>query len=485
VLYQSLLFADVIPKDLKKFYFYESSSSGFYFFETKQDLKNGKYLNGVRSNYGEACKGVFTGKGYYTGKIPERKFSKKGNNKFFQKIKVTNCMPIPSLDGKEGFYANRYAFDDARGPFFDDSQGYNDELNRVLEKAKKLNDLVTLKLLSSDFTHHKVSKGASSAIDDIRKQATNRIKKNTQLIKHKYETVFSSNSVNEKNSFSVSWSENHKVDNVHYKDVITVAEYDQLIENIYRHYDNSTLQSYEEFIKNHPSAPQVKIGILKIYNIIKSEDNIAGFEWFITKYHNAAQVKEAIKRIHQLAYNKAHDLDSISAYNTFVITYPTATQVKDAEDLAYKLELKKYTDLGIIDSFFGNEDKIEKKARKLLIKAKQIERKGKDYSGDARLGYILVTNRMYDLLQEKFDDSDATLRHLESQEFKDFIQEFKHAMRRVNKRLKNISGYTREIVEVAKKGFADADADRSMAEYKLEQHQSWEKFMHFRDTGYN
>lgn len=136
------------------------------------------------------------------------------------------------------------------------------------------------------------------------------------------------------------------------------------------------------------------------------------------------------------------------------------------------------------------------KARKLLIKAKQIERTGQDYSGNTRSGYVLVTNRMYDLLQEKFDDSDATLRHLESQEFKDFVKVFKATMSEIKSVLssiknntKDLSKYAKQMVEISKQGFNDAKANRDMTAYKLEQHEKWQKFMHFRDNfrdkGYN
>lgn len=249
--------------------------------------------------------------------------------------------------------------------------------------------------------------------------------------------------------------------------------------------EKNTIVDYEDFIKTHPNSKQAKSAITNIFEFVENKNNISGFEWFVNKYPNSSHVQEAIQSIHTLAFNKAKTINTISAYNTFIITYPTANQVNNAQDLAYKLEVTKYTNFGMFDSIFNKDSKMEKSARKLLIKAKQIERNGNNYSGDAKFGYILVTNRMYLLLQEKFDDSDATLRHLESQEFKDFVQEFKRAMRTVNDRLSNIARYSKEIIEVSKKGFADADADRAMADYKLDQHESWEKYMHFRDKGYN
>jgi len=259
--------------------------------------------------------------------------------------------------------------------------------------------------------------------------------------------------------------------------------------------NKNTIKLYQNFIDEYPNAPQVKNAKENIKNLIllnyknkyakvKKENNISGYEWFISKYPNAPQVKDAIKNIHKLAYDKAKEINTISAYNTFIISYPYASQVRDANDRAYKLEEKKYTDLGVL-GFFGKEAKLEKKARKLLIKAKQIERKSKDYSGDAKAGYIIVSNRMYQLLQDKFDESDATLRYLESQEFKDFVDTFKRVMNNISYKLNNIERYSSEILSTSKQGFEDAKADREMSRYKSEQQHEWEKRMHLRDKGYN
>ena len=246
----------------------------------------------------------------------------------------------------------------------------------------------------------------------------------------------------------------------------------------------NTIKLYQDFINKYPNAPQKKQAIENIYKSTKQQNNISGYEWFVSKYPNALQIKDAIENIHKLAYDKAKEINTISAYNTFIISYPTALQVKEANDKTYKLEEKKYTDLGMM-GFFGKEAKLEKKARKLLIKAKQIERKSKDYSGDAKAGYIIVANRMYQLLQDKFDESDATLRYLESQEFKDFVDTFKRVMNNISYKLSNIERYSSEILSTSKQGFEDAKADRQMSRYKSEQQHQWEKRMHLRDKGYN
>jgi len=253
------------------------------------------------------------------------------------------------------------------------------------------------------------------------------------------------------------------------------------------------------FTKKYPTSEEAKIVIKKMYQLVKDKNNIAGYEWFIKTYPKAPQVKEAIAKIHQLAFDEAEDIDTISAYNTFIISYPMAQEVKEANALAKELESYKYTDTlpswfrsimpdflaDIFNGIFGIFSSDEKKSRALLIKAKQIERQGNEYYGVKKAGYVMITNRMYDLLQEEYDDTDATLRFLESEEFKDFVKTFKSVMRSMNDRLSDISRYSSQILEVSKQGFSEANADRDMSEYKNEEQRKWQKFMHLRDKGYN
>jgi len=252
-----------------------------------------------------------------------------------------------------------------------------------------------------------------------------------------------------------------------------------------------TISSYVNFLDNYPTALQKEEAIKNIYKFTKKQNNISGYEWFILKYSNAIQVKDAINNIHNLAFKKAKEIDTISAYNTFIISYPTASQVKEANNHAYEKEVEKYTNLGMF-VFFNSEDKLEKKARKLLIKAKQIERYPANNDIENRqAGYLIIANRMYRLLQDKFDDTDATLRYLESEEFKDFVKSFKtimneikYILRQIENNTSNSNKYIKELVNISAKGFEDIKADRAMTEYYTKQHREWEKYMHLRDKGY-
>jgi DNA-binding beta-propeller fold protein YncE len=262
--------------------------------------------------------------------------------------------------------------------------------------------------------------------------------------------------------------------------------------------EKNAIDEYVWFLDTYPKASQIKKAQQKLYELVEKQNNIAGYEWFIKTYPKAPQVKEAIANMHKLAFEKAKNIDSITAYNTFIISYPMAQEVREANELAKDLERYKYTDAlpswfrsimpdflaDIFNAIFGIFSNDEKKSRALLIKAKQIERQGNEYYGDKKAGYVMITNRMYDLLQEEYNDTDATLRFLESEEFKDFVRTFKSVMRSMNDRLNDISRYSSEILEVSKQGFSEANTDRDMSAYYTKQHREWEKNMHLRDKGY-
>jgi len=217
-----------------------------------------------------------------------------------------------------------------------------------------------------------------------------------------------------------------------------------------------------------------------IYSHVNRKNNIAGYEWFVKEFYRAPQVKKAISQIHKLAYADAKDIDTLSAYNTFICAYPYAKEVEKANKKAYAIENDMY-DVGMMSSFLNGE---EKQARKLLIRAKKLERSLRDYDRKTRVGYIIVLNRMYSLLEEKFDTTEATVRHLESQEFKEFVETFRASMSSINYALQDISKHSKDMLEITKRGFADARADEAMARNKAKEHFEWDKWMHYKDKGY-
>lgn len=246
------------------------------------------------------------------------------------------------------------------------------------------------------------------------------------------------------------------------------------------HHFNETFSEHIELVEK--STHRIFKHLLKI-------NSVAGFEWFLTNYSRAKDAASAVKFIHQHMYEKAQKIGNLSAYNTFIFSYPMSDEAKLASEQAAKIESGLYADIG----FFTTDDDKEKMARRLLIAAKQIERipRENNLKRKESSGYYIVANRMYELLQQNYVESDATLRHLESKEFKDFTSEFISVMKDVNKILldirentRSISQHTKELLTTSKQGVENAKADRALNAYYTKQHRDWEKNMHFLDKGY-
>jgi len=377
---------------------------------------------------------------------------------------------------------------------------YDMSLKDMLNKAKNLQDYSQLiskvkwiqKTIQSPYWRN--SKKAKELVSFILSTAEEKQHElYEKLATEAFDSAKKLNTISSFQKFITNYSQSSLVENAQ-KDIYDIAYKEAQKYNTVKH--------YKDFIKTYPNAHQIPKSWESIYYLeyqqIKEIDNIAAYEWFIKTYPKAPQVKEAIANMHKLAFEKTEDIDTISAYNTFIISYPMAKEVSQANKLAKELERYKYTDTlpswfrsimpdflaDIFNGIFGIFSNDEKKSRALLIKAKQIERQGNEYYGDKQAGYVMITNRMYDLLQEEYNDTDATLRFLESEEFKDFVRTFKSVMRSMNDRLDDISRYSSKILEVSKQGFSEANADRDMSEYYAKEHREWEKNMHLRDKGY-
>ena len=243
--------------------------------------------------------------------------------------------------------------------------------------------------------------------------------------------------------------------------------------------DKERIEDFKKFIAQYPRAPQRASAVDGIFDIVADSDNVAGYEWFVESYPRAPQNFRAIKAIHRLSFNEAEELDTVQAFNTFIIAYPSATEAEKANTLALKLEKKKYQ-----PGMFSDNEQIDRKAHGLLIAAKKIERRSLKYRENHRHGYIVILNRMYGLLESEFEESEATLRHLESIEFQRFAKTFEYTMRDLRQSLHNIGSNIEELIQVSKKGLSDASADRDLAKYHMDKKLEWEKNMHYQDKGY-
>ena len=311
-----------------------------------------------------------------------------------------------------------------------------------------------------------------------------KLKKHMQYMKIKLIEKLSKNYLN--NLKNKNDSESYENFLEQYPNFIYFEEVKALLSQLYQKNMNivksdNTINSYKKFITQNQNAPQVKEALKNSYILIKQQNNITGYEWFIKNYPSAKDTRESIKKIHKLTYQKANEINTLSSYNTFIISYPYASQIKEAMKNSSVLESKKYDDI--------NKDD-ERKARLLAVKIKKMTIQAKKSSND--IGYQIVINRMSNLLTSKYEETDASLRYYESKEFTDFASKFettmndiKTVLNKINTNTEDLSKYTMEMIKVARDGFSSANADRDMASYKLEEHEKWEKFMHFRDQGYN
>ena len=122
----------------------------------------------------------------------------------------------------------------------------------------------------------------------------------------------------------------------------------------------------------------------------------------------------------------------------------------------------------------------------MLIQSKRLERKKHEVNNyNLKSGYLLVINRMNELLQDKFPTEEATLRYLESEEFKDFVRTFNTAMENINRTLKNIADNTSDLSSIVQSQSSMMDAyfqettvqSKEMIEQYKKQYYLWENYL--------
>ena len=131
-------------------------------------------------------------------------------------------------------------------------------------------------------------------------------------------------------------------------------------------------------------------------------------------------------------------------------------------------------------SFFSSDDEL---SRRLLVRSKQIARKAKQQSYDT-VGYLMIIERMNTLLQDNFPGAEATLRYLESEEFKDFHRDFNRAMKSletrlddINKSVGKLNSFIQRQSDTMNAHFDKAAQDREMASELTRQHRQWERYL--------
>ena len=249
----------------------------------------------------------------------------------------------------------------------------------------------------------------------------------------------------------------------------------------YKTVDKNSIKYNVSYVNDFNISPPHEV-YKNIYKLVLDNKNIAGLQWFIDEYPKSEKSRNALQNIYKIAFEEAKSIHTIEAYNDFIVAYPYAEQVQEAQNEAYDLEENVYS--GWL-SWFSSD---EKNSRALLVKSKQLERKMQDADTKARDGYRLVIDRMNKLLQDKFPAEEATLRYLESEEFKDFYRDLKKSLASIEDTLKRIDSNTSDLNSTLQNQsrmmdshFRKAAQSKEMAAKYTEQHRFWERYM--RDQG--
>lgn len=376
------------------------------------------------------------------------------------------------------------------------------ELKNILEtdldKAIKSNEIDDLKSFVANYNNHEFTK---KYIDEANSHILRiNSKTNKDRINSEYNTAKATDTYeaylefNKKNPGSIQ--NKYVIENVYklvlknnslslyasfIKDFTPIKEYElKAIERIYELIaEQNVISGYEWFVEKFPEASSAEEAVQSIYKLVAKESNIAGYAWFIGKYSDYSIGKTALQNMYELAYNITQKENSLEAYNDFIIAYPYSKQIKQASDTAYELELDKYSSWS-----FGCSRSGERNSRALLVKSKQMERAMNSSSSDVKDGYRLVIDRMNKLLQDKFPSEEATLRYLESEEFKAFYEELNSSLRRINQVLGRIEDNTSNLSSILKEQsnmmdghFRKAAQSKEMSEKYTKEYRNWDMFL--------
>ncbi|MDO6425891.1 hypothetical protein Q4489_02655 [Thalassotalea sp. 1_MG-2023] len=376
------------------------------------------------------------------------------------------------------------------------SSKYTEQLLEETAKAKQLSGIAQLTKLTALYQHNDVPlsryfPARKQWIEQLRtdwytlaKQQINQAKNNNDV--QLLQTLVNSDLLGNKENRVLAYQSLHSVlkNNDDYEKLIALAESDyipaqikrdSLLDAIARYPDSTKLADYLALADKFNDDARVTNAIFdKVYQRVKEADNIASYQWYIKHVQQSEHTQEALLTLYKRAFELADDRGTIASYNDFIIAYPFAPQVNQATEYARSLEEDEYS------SYFSSDEEL---SRRLLVRSKQISRVANQYRYD-NTGYLLVIDRMNTLLQDMYPGQDATLRHLESEEFKDFHRDFSRAMRSLSSKLDNINKNVKDLKRhVAKQSdmieqhFEKAAQDRETASELTRQHRMWERYL--------
>ncbi|MCL2709392.1 MAG: hypothetical protein FWE95_00795, partial [Planctomycetaceae bacterium] len=209
----------------------------------------------------------------------------------------------------------------------------------------------------------------------------------------------------------------------------------------------NTIAAYAEYYAKYPEAPNRNDALTDMYKLVKQENNVAGYFWFLTDYSDAPQAIDALQRMHAIAFGAAKQVNTVEAYNDFVITYPTSNEVSHACYLANELETVRY-------NIGTTRDEKEDQARLLLNRSHRIWLDWQDKeSSPLRHGYLLIVQRMNELLETVFPAQKATSEMLESEKTRRFRKELRESLDRTLRALNQLQTAVAHLTAVMQQCF--------------------------------
>jgi len=262
------------------------------------------------------------------------------------------------------------------------------------------------------------------------------------------------------------------------KDYPKSKEVNKAISELFNKIRNEGIDILAEFIKDYPMAKERDKAISIIFDRVKEKNNIVGFERFAYNYSIAKEAADSLQNIYKLTYEKVKDIDTLSAYYTFIIAYPAAPQIEEIVERVYELEREIYTDYGFcFFAYLFKDNKKKKNSNKLLVEIKNYEQKfGKIITYDS-VGYFFIIKILDTLLKNEFNDTNAAVIRLESEDYKKTSNQYKKFLSLIKENtVYSDDELIKEQIITIEKYLKNTTANIELKNYRSKEEDEWNNY---------
>ncbi len=192
---------------------------------------------------------------------------------------------------------------------------------------------------------------------------------------------------------------------------------DSSIKHLYTITKKQTIDDYLFFVEKYPIYSAATMAAEDIFKIVKTQNTISQYEWFIHKFSNFKIANEASINLSNILFEKAINENTLDSYNKFITSQPHSLHLVKAMVKSYNIEKESYT------GWLKNDDD---SSRTLLMKIIKLRLKLKELKEKDKEGLMIVINRMANLLINEFSNEDATLEFLQSSDANVFYHEIEY-----------------------------------------------------------